>query len=276
MNTKVRQIYSVLKRLSFGPSLTKRQKIVIATIFITIGLVSTQLVNPFVLRYRAILGLGVVAYLLSLWALWEGMSRLKAVVLLILPTMFAVAVASFYFLLPIRWLTRLPVAIIFGLSFYSLLLAQNVFNVAAVRTIPLYRAASTAAYLFTLITAFFLYNVVFSLHLPFYLNGVAAGVISFPLALQLLWSIEMEKITSSITVCSLIVALMIGECAAALSFWPVAPTIWSLALSTTMYVLLGIILELLRERLNKKVVWEFLSVGVVVLIFSILATSWTG
>lgn len=270
------RFYSKISQFTLGPNLTKRQKIVIATILMTVGLVSTQMVDPFILRYRFIIGLGVMAYLLSLWALWEEMSRLKAVVLLILPTMFAVAVSSFYFLLPIRWLTRLPVAIVFGLSFYSLLLAQNVFNVAAVRTIPLYRAASTAAYLFTLITAFFLYNVVFSLHLPFYLNGVAAAVTSLPLALQLLWSVEMEKITSSIIICSLIVALMIGECAAALSFWPVAPTVWSLALATAMYVLLGIATELLRERLSKRVVWEFLSVGAVVLIFSILTTSWTG
>lgn len=276
MNQKVRQLYLGLSRLSLGPNLTKRQKIVIATILMTAGLVSTQLVDPFILRYRFIIGLGVMAYLLSLWALWEGMTKLKAVVLLILPTMFAVAVSSFYFLLPIRWLTRLPVAIVFGLSFYSLLLAQNVFNVAATRTIPLYRAASTAAYLFTLITAFFLYNVVFSLHLPFYLNGVAVAIISLPLALQLLWTVGMEKITSSITVNSLILAVMIGECAAALSFWPVAPTVWSLSLATAMYILLGIVTEQLRERLTKRVVWEFLSVGAVVLIFSILTTSWTG
>ena len=131
--------------------ISKRQKIVISSILITIGLLSTQLVN-FNLRFHFIAGLGILAYVLSLWALWESLNLTKAIVLMILPTFFAVAVASFYFLLPVRWLTRLPVALFFGLLFYLLLLSQNVFNVAAIRTIPLYRAASTAAFLFTLLS----------------------------------------------------------------------------------------------------------------------------
>ena len=136
-------------------NLTKRQKIIVTTVILTLGLLSTQLVD-FNLRFRFIGGLGVLAYILSLWALWEGLNLTKAIVLMILPTFFTVAVSSFYFLLPVRWLTRLPVAFVFGLLFYLLLLSQNVFNVAAIRTIPLYRAASTAAFLFTLLSAFFI------------------------------------------------------------------------------------------------------------------------
>ena len=130
-------------------NLNKRQKIIITTGLLTIGLISTQLVD-FNLRFKFILALGILAYLLSLWALWEGINWTKAIVLMILPMAFTLAVASFYFLLPVRWLTRLPVAAIFGLTFYLLLLSQNVCNVASIRTIPLYRAASTPAFLFTL------------------------------------------------------------------------------------------------------------------------------
>lgn len=258
--------------INFG--LSKRQKIIIATIIITIGLLSTQMVNFLFLRYRFIFGLGVLAYLLSLWALWEGMNKTKALMLLILPTFFAIGVASFYFLLPVRWLTRLPVALIFGMSFYSLLLSQNVFNIAAVRTIPLYRAASTVSFLFTLITAFFLFNVVFALNLIFYWNGVAVFLISFPLILQMLWSIEMDKITHQLIVYSFILAILIAQCAVALSFWPVVPTIWSLFLATVMYVVLGIVLEFLRDRLSRRVVGEYIGIGLVVFIFSFLTTSW--
>src|SRR5258708_6083697 len=241
-------------------NLTKRQKIIIASFLITIGLLSTQTTSAFFLRYKFILGLGVLAYLLALWALWEGMTRLKAVVLLVLPTLFTLAVSSFYFLLPIRWLTRLPVAIIFGLSFYSLMLSQNVFNVAAIRTIPLYRAASTVSFLFTLVTAFFLFNVVFAFNLPFYWNALAVFLISFPLILQLLWSIEMEYISSTVLTYSFVLSLIVVEGALALSFWPVVPTIWSLTLSTIIYVISGIALEQLRERLNRRIALEYLGV----------------
>lgn len=258
-------------------TLTKRQKIIIASICITIGLVlSTQSASFIYGQYRFMIGLTIIAYSLSLWALWEGMTKLKAIILMILPTLFTLGVASFYFLLPVRWLTRLPVAGLFGLSFYSLLLSQNVFNVASERTIPLFRAASTVAFLFTLITAFFIFNVVFSFRFNFYLNGLLIFLISFILIIQILWSIEMEKITALIFTYSLVLALLMAEFAVVLSFWPIIPTLWSLVLSSILYFLLGLTTQLLKERLTKKQVLEYLGVGGGVLIVILLTTSWIG
>lgn len=254
--------------------LNKRQKIIIASVLISFGLLTTHTATFFFLRTQFILGLGIFAYVLSLWALWEGMTKTKAIILLILPTMFTVAVASFYFLLPVRWLTRIPFVMLFAFSFYSLLLSQNVFNVAANRTIPLYRAASTVSFLFTLVTAFFLYNVVFAVNMPFYWNGLVVGVVSFPLIVQLLWSLKMEESNITLISYSFILALILGEGALALSFWPVAPTVWSMTLSTAAYVLLGIVTESMRDKLGKRVVVEYVTVGVIVLIFAFLSTSW--
>ncbi|KKQ10161.1 MAG: hypothetical protein US19_C0008G0004 [Candidatus Daviesbacteria bacterium GW2011_GWB1_36_5] len=257
--------------------LSKRQKIIIASILVTLGLiVSTQTVSFLYAKFRLIFVLGIIGYLLSLWALWEGMSKSKALILLILPTLYTVSVTSFYFLLPIRWLTRLPIAVLFAISIYTLLLSQNVFNVASLRTIPLYRAASTSSFLFTIITSFFLYNVVFALNLPFYWNGVVVAFLSFLLIIQVLWSVKMEKITGQIITYSLILGLLIGEGAVALSFWPVAPTIWSLALSTYLYILLGVVNDYLRDRLNKRHLREYIFVAATVLTFSFLVTSWSG
>lgn len=257
-------------------SLTKRQKIIISSILLTIGLLSTQLVD-FNLRFKFIAGLWLAAYFLSLWALWEGLNWTKAFILLILPTFFTVAVASFYFLLPVRWLTRLPVAFLFGLTFYLLLLAQNVFNVAAIRTIPLYRAASTANFLFTLLSAFFIYNVIYAFNLLFLWNFLIVSIISFPLILQILWSIEMEdRVKKDTLLQSFVLSLILGELAYAFSFWPTPTTIWSLSLSSSMYVLVGVTTQVLRGRVTKRVVWEYLGIGTVVLMVSFLTTSWIG
>lgn len=257
-------------------NLNKRQKIIITALLLTIGLISTQLVN-FNLRFRFIAGLGVLAYSLSLWSLWEGLSKTKSIILIILPTFFTVAVSSFYFLLPVRWLTRLPVAILFGLLFYLLLLAQNVFNVAAIRTIPLYRAASTAAFLFTLLSAFFIYNVVYAFDLLFFWNGLIVMLVSFPLILQVLWSIDMEdRVSLPIIIQAALLSLILGELALSYSFWPMATTIWSLSLSSAMYVLVGLTTQVLKDRVSRRVVWEYLGIGATVLIVSFLTTSWTG
>ncbi len=256
--------------------LTKRQKITIASIIITLGLLSTQLVD-FNLRFRFLLGLSILAYFLSLWALWEGLNLTKAFILLILPTFFTLSVASFYFLLPVRWLTRLPVAFIFGLSFYTLLLSQNVFNVAAIRTIPLYRAASTTSLLFTVISAFFIYTVISAFHFLFIFNGLVVAAISFPLVLQVIWHLKMEdRVGIADLIQSFVLSLCLGEIALVFSFWPIVSTIWSLVLASSMYILLGLSTHYLRDRLTKRIIWEYLIIGVVVLVVSFLATSWTG
>jgi hypothetical protein len=257
-------------------NINKRQKIIVTSVLLTMGLLSTQLVD-FSLRFQFIAALGVAAYILSLWALWEGLNLTKAVILMILPTFFAVAVATFYFLLPVRWLTRVPVALLFGILYYLLLLSQNLFNVASIRTIPLYRAASTAAFLFTLLSAFFIFNVIYAFNLLFIWNGLIVGLISFPLILQSLWSIKMEDtLKFSIIIQSFILSLILGELALAFSFWPIPTTIWSLSLSSGMYVILGLTTQVLRGRDNKRVVWEYLIIGGIVLLISFVTTSWTG
>lgn len=257
-------------------NLNKRQKIIIASGLITLALLSTQLVN-FNLRFKFLFGLSIFAYFISWWALWEGSNRMKAVVILILPSFYTLAVASFYFLLPVRWLTRLPVALFFALTFYLLLLSQNVFNVAAIRTIPLYRAASTANFLFTLITAFFLYNVIHAFNLLFFWNGLLIFLISFPLILQVLWSIEMEeRISFVVFFQAFILSLILGELGLVLSFWPMQVIMRSLSLASAMYVLLGLMSYELRSKLNRRVTWEYLSIGVTVLLVAFATTSWTG
>lgn len=253
----------------------KRQKIIIASATLSLGLLSTQLV-PFFLTYRFIAGLAVLAFILSVFALWEGLNKLKVVVLMILPTLFTLAVASYYFLLPIRWLSRLSVATLFGLIFYTLLLSQNVFNIASIRTIPLYRVASTTVFVLTLITSYLLFNVLFSLDMPFIWNGVGAFIISFPLILQIIWSIDMEGLSGIVLVYSAVLALVLGEVALVLSFWPITNPMASLVLSTVMFITMGISTQTLRERLSRGMVWEYLGWGVLIFLVATLTTSWTG
>ncbi len=253
----------ISKVISLG--IGKRQKIIIAALILALGLLLTHSPSFIFLRTQMIIFLGVSAYLICLWALWEGLNLTKGVMLMILPVMFTVAVAGFYFLLPTRWLTRVPEIAIFGFLFYSLLLAQNVFNVASIRTIPLYRAASTVSFLFTLATAFLLYNVIFAFQMPFYWNALSVSAVSFPLVLQMLWTLKMENITTQLFVYSLVVSMLVGESALVFSFWPAVSIIWSLFLASFLYVILAILTDFLRDRLENSNVVEYAGVGGMVL-----------
>ncbi len=262
----------------------KRQKIIITSVVMTfillMGLLYTQLVIDVSLRFKFIILLGILVYGLTFWSLMPGMDKTKAVVLLILPTFFTMSVASFYYVLPIRWFTKLPVAIFYGLSFYILLLAQNVFNVAATRTIPLYRVATTTSFIMTVFSALCLYSVTEALNLSYYWNGLIFFLVSFPLILQILWSMKMEeRISSSIAVQSMILSLMISEVAMVLSFWPSTANIRSFAiasiLASTMYILVGIVTHHLRERLGRQEVWEYVGFGSIVWIIGLFITIFT-
>lgn len=255
--------------------LTKRQKIIIASVIMTAGLLSTQLV-PVYLTYKFIIGLAILSYFLTLAALWEGISKLKAAVLMILPTLFTLGVASYYFLLPAGWISRFPVAAVYGLIFYILLLSQNIFNIASTRTIPLYRVASTTVFVLTLMTAFLIFNVLYSFELLFIWNGLLVFLLSFPLILQVIWSIEMEGLNALTWVYTLVLSLVLGELGLMLSFWPISHSLAALVLSTGLYVVLGISTHSLRDRLSRGVVWEYIGWGVFIFLVAFLTTSWRG
>ena len=257
-------------------AISKRQKFIISATLLSAGLLTIQLAN-LSWRYQAILALTILTYLLSAWSLKEGLFGIKWLTVLILPTLFTTGVGLFYFLLPSSWLTRLPVATLYGLGLYALLLTENIFSVAAIRNIQLFRSANAVGFLLTLLTAFFLYDTIFSFRLSFWLNFVLVFLTSLPLFVQGLWAVNLEeKITSQIWFYSLALSLIVAEGALALSFWPVTVSAGSLALITIMYVILGLTQHYLSQRLFKRTINEYLTVGVVVLVTVIITTRWGG
>ncbi len=277
-------LWRILSRAS-----NKRQKIILTSVLVTLGLVSTQVIN-FNLRFKFLLMLGAVCFLLTFWALLEGFLEgsqkkkfyrsfniIKALILLILPTFFTLAVASFYFLLPIRLLTRVPIAFGFGLVFYLLLLAQNIFSIASIRTIPLYRAASTLSLVCTILTAFLIFVVVHSFDLLFIWNGLVILFISFLLTIQMLWTVEMEELPSrQLIIKTFIISLSLGEVALALSFWPLNHIMWSLILTSVMYAFLGVVTHSMRGKLSARIAWEYAAVSIFFFFVAFFTTSWVG
>ena len=246
------------------------------SLYLTIVLVATQVV-PESLRLAAIAFLTISTIFLATFSLWGELHGIKYLLLLIKPTYFVVGASLFYFLLPVRWLTRLPFAALFGISIYLLMLTANIYNVAAIRTIALHRAARAVGMLFVLVSAFFLINVLLSLHLPVYITVPAILAISGPLYLVQIWSNELEEYLSRKTVkYTLIYSLVTLEMASVFSFWPLAPINGALILITVMYVLLGLGQFAFSDQLKKRFIWEYLGVAAFVAIIVVITTRWGG
>lgn len=253
----------------------KRKRFVFVSILLSLGLLGTQ----FVLvehRYQAIILLGGISYGLSAWSLIDDLKGVEWLTALVLPFLYPISVGLFYFLLPERLLTRIAILGVFGIGMYALLLTENIFSVAAIRTIQLLRAAHAVGFLLTLVTAFFLFDSIWSFRLPFYFNGMLVTLSSFPLILQGLWSYSLSErnIDRRTLIYSLVLALILGELALAISFWPVTVPVGSLFLVTMAYVSLGISQYYFSGRLFKKTLYEYLGVGVVVFLTTFLVTNW--
>ena len=261
----------ILKK--FRKGFSKRAQLVLVTGILTLGLIATQLVS-FEDRGKMVFGLFIFTLVLSAWALRENLKGTKWVVLLILPPLFSVAVALFYFLLPVRWLTRLPSASLFALGMYALLLTGNIYNVATERSIGLLRVAQSVGLLLTLTTYFLLVETILSFHLSAFLNFILILIFSFPLALQSLWSIRLGEEIKKETLYSLVISLCLAELAFVFSFWPVKLTIEALFLTTVFYVLVGASQQYLLKRLFKKTITEFLTVFFTVFLLLLLTTTW--
>lgn len=256
--------------------ITKRQKFVLMSFFLTIILVTTQTVSEN-LRYQTIGVLTLATIFLAIFSLWGDLSGIKYFLLLLLPAYFVAGASLFYFLLPVRWLTRLPFAFFFGISVYLLMLTSNIYNVAAIRTIALLRAAHAVGLLFSLISAFFLLNVLFSLHLPFYLVVALTVVVVAPLYLVGLWSYELEEYFSKrVFVYTLIFTMVTAQVALVLAFWPIVPINGALSIATVMYALLGLAQFDFQNKLKGRTVLEHLVIALVVFIVVAISTRWGG
>lgn len=256
--------------------ITKRQRLILMAFFLTAILVATQIV-PEHLRLGTIGFLTIATMFLVIFSLWGELSGIKYFLLLLLPVYFVVGASLFYFLLPVRWLTRLPFAIVFGISVYLLMLTANIYNIAAIRTIALHRAARAVGMLFTLVAAFFLINVLLSLHSPFYLNTLGVILISGPLYLVQLWSTELEEfISQRVAIYTGVFTLVTAQMATVFSFWPLQPINGALILVTVMYVLLGVGQFAIVEGLKKRITYEYVVVATVVTLIVILTTRWGG
>ncbi len=254
--------------------ITKRQKLILVSLVLTTVLVATQLVD-ISMRFQVIGFLTLLTIILSIFALWGELSGVKYFLLLLLPAYFVAGASLFYFLLPVRWLTRVPFAIAFAVSFYLLMLTANIYNVAAIRTIALLRAAYAVGLLFSLLSTFFLCNVLFSFHLPAYLVSLGVAIIVFPLYLVGLWSYELADFVSKrVFRYAVIFTIASMEIAMVLSFWPIVAVNSALAMATIMYVVLGLSQFAFQDRLKPRQVWEHLAVAVAVFVVIVISTRW--
>jgi hypothetical protein len=197
--------------------------------------------------------------------------------ILSLPTLFTAAIALFYFLLPVRWLTRLPVALLYGIGMYALLLTENIYTVAADRTIALLRAAHSVGFLLTLLTYFLLVQTILSFRSLAPVQMLIIGVVSFFLVLQSVWSMELTpQVSRRVWHVSIAITIFLAQIVWVFSFLPTRTILSALLFTTAFYSSVGMAQQYVIEKLYKKTVVEFSVVTAIVFIITLVTMSWRG
>lgn len=258
--------------------ISKRGKFVIATLVLALGLFVSQylgsqerIIFVMVLSFLAPFFLFIILY-----SDLKGAPRSSWVSLFILPFLYTLAFGLFYFLLPGRFLTRISLTTFLAIGIYALYLTHNIYAVAGIRTIQLLNAAHTVGFLLTVLTHFFLTNVIFSLHLAPPIAFLLIFLLNTALIFQVIWSVNLEGMTKSVLQFTLILSLVIAELGLVLSFWPVSPTVAALFLSGNFYTFVGLSQAWLERRLFKNTLWEYIGVAIIVFLVLLTRTKWGG
>ncbi len=240
----------------------RREKFVLSSILLSLGLLAVQYVS-LDWRYVGVLIFTIISYLVSAWALSDDLQWFEWIAILPRPALYAAAVGSFYFLLPVNIFSRIFALVLFGTGMYAIFLTSNIYSVAKGRTIQLLHAAHAIGLLFTLLTSLLFINTVFSLRLPFYWNGLLIGILHFPLIFLSIWSVKLEpKIDRSLIQLASLFTLLLVELAIVFSFLPLSVWNISLFLMTFLYMGLGVLQSYLQDRLFQSALTEYSGVAI--------------
>lgn len=274
--------------------MSKRAFFVLVAVVLAFGLWLTQLL-PLEMRLTLILILTVVGYFLTVWVLFEDMKGIEWLTLTILPVMFTLGAGLFAYYLPSavpslfgfkfgigmsRFLASLVGFIFFvlyGIGMYAILLTENIFSVASIRTIQLLRAARSVGFILSLVVGIYFFHTFLALRVPFYIISLATFSVCFLLSLSSLWSVELKMTgMKEVLINSLVVAFLMAQMAMVVSFWPVKPLMGGLMLVAGFYSLLG----LFQQRMTNRVFFggyvEYIVFMIIVVMTGFLTTSWRG
>ena len=253
---------------------TKRERLVAGVAILSIGL----FISEYILGKSGIFMVFVLSLLADFFlflALYEDLKENFYPQIFILPFFYSLAFGLFYLLVPIRFLTRIVITSIYGVGLYSLFLSQNIFTVSSIRTIALLSSARTVSFAITLLTYFFLSNVVFSLHSNILITDLLIFAFSFPIILASLWNYTLEKSLKSNFIWTASLTGLIIESASILWFWPSTPTLISLFLTGIFYTLVGLSQAWFEKRLFRGVIVEYFWVSIVTFAVLIFFTIWS-
>lgn len=207
------------------------------------------------------------------WLGLHGEARgVRFLTLLILPFFFVLGFGyNFYFFPNLSFYFKLFLLGFFFWGIYSLFLIANIFNVGSGKAIPLLKTARTTNFLFTIIVSFLFSTLLFKFDFDFWIQSLIVSSFFFLITLQYLWSLSLKETINKDTIfASLLLTLLIFEVFLSFAFFPLKAFFRGTLLATFYYAFLGTTNHFLRHNLTNKVIVEYSSIVLLVLLVLLL------
>jgi len=253
--------------------LGKRQKFIISVVILSVGLFILEYLFTQFGVYLAFLISGLANVFLY-WTLRKDLKENFYFQIFILPFLYCLSFGLFYFLEPALLRTRIITTTLFSIGLYSLFLSENIFIVASIRTIALLNGARIVTFVVTLISYFFLTNIIFSLRTNIFLTLILILLSSMLFLVHALWTYTFEKDVRKDALWILVLSCSLVELATILWFWPTTSTITALFLTGAFYTLVGLVQVWLDKKLFKGVLWEYVWVACFIFFLLLWFTHW--
>lgn len=255
--------------------ISKRQRFIISVGILSLGLfLSEYFFSGY--TFAVALLLAILTDVFLFLSLYNDLKEEMMPQAFVLPFLCSLAFGLFYFLTPARLISRLVLTSLYAIAVYSLFLSENIFMVASIRTIALLNSARIVTFVITLISYFFLSNIIFSFRMPFIPAIILFGVFSLAFIYQALWTYTLDKSLLQNKEWVLILTLCIVELGSVLWFWPTTPTVFALFLTAMLYIFTGLSHMWLDKRLFRGVFWEYAWVGVFASLILLFFSHWQG
>lgn len=251
----------------------KRQKFVIAVLFLSLGLFFSEFHFGKSGFYISI----IASFLTDIFLYWSIRNDLKenfSYPVFILPFFYSLAFGLYYFLVPPRLFSRVILTSLYAFGLYSLFLSQNIFTVSSIRTIALLSGARIVSYVITLVSYFFLTNILYTFHLPILPTMIILSGYTYLLIYHSLWTYSLQKSPYPIPLWALGLCICLMEASLILWFWPSSPTVLALFLTGFFYTIVGLTHVWMEKRLFRGALWEYVWVGTIVFFVLLLFSSW--
>lgn len=254
-------------------SVDKRKKFVISVIFLSLSLFFAEFQFG-KSGFYIVACLSVLTNVLLFWAIHHDVKENRSYQAFILPFFYSLAFGSFYFLTPTFFISRAILTVVYAFGLYSLFLSQNILVVSSMRTIALLSGARIVSFVITLISYFFLTNILFSLHVTVFLVVLIFIIYTYFLIYASLWTYNLQKTIHSVGIWVGALSVCLIETATILWFWPSSPTVIALFLAGFFYAIVGLTHVWFERRLFKGILWEYVWVGCIIFFVLILFSPW--